>query len=766
MSATLTRGITDDWPRRLAGYRAQLDCRFPQLAVVFENCLLDALAALSPDGVDAYVDCARFLGRMGRGVEPLLAFLEEWPTVARILGEDALPAIAGTLQAMAKSPNGKAITPFLQTLAAVARRLAARQPMQHYLDLACEMMERTSGSIHGIHKTFASPALPEFFTHAPTLLDGLTIAGLRNWVEYGIRHYSRHPEGQRAYFSLQSADSRAVFQRERHGTLLVDHERLLDLYLRGLWADGSTLVPYAAPPRLAVSAERPPVFPYYDAFGIRLPDVLDDVAGVSGIDRYRAILAHIAGHRRWSRPMFADNFSPQQRMAIEFFEDCRIETLILRQYPGLHRVFLALHPKPVEGACNPETHSCLRHRLAMLSRALLDERHGYLDATLRDFVDRFRQTMATGESSSEHIATLALAYVARTRRQSDQLADVVFADTEIGYRDDNRHLWRFHELSDDEESFDEPRPAPVVAEVDYLPPRHYPEWDYLSGTYRPDWVSLYESLHPSGDAGLIDRLLDKHAVLAGRLKRLLDLLRPQDKVRIRYQEDGSELDLDIALRSLIDLKSGRSPDPRINLSHRRNGRNLAVLLLLDLSQSLGDKVRVAGGEQTVLELSQEAVSLLAWSIEQLGDPLAIAGFHSDTRHDLRYLHLKGFSEPWGDAVKRRLAAMRAGYSTRIGGAMRHAAHYLAAQPAEKRLLLILTDGQPSDVDVQDERLLIEDARQAVGEVDRQGIFTYCISLDRRADDYVSDIFGRRYSVIDNVGRLPQRLPELFMALTR
>jgi nitric oxide reductase NorD protein len=202
------------------------------------------------------------------------------------------------------------------------------------------------------------------------------------------------------------------------------------------------------------------------------------------------------------------------------------------------------------------------------------------------------------------------------------------------------------------------------------------------------------------------------------------------------------------------------------MSHRTNGRNLAVLLLLDLSESLGDKVRVGNGEQTVLELSQEAVSLLAWAIEQLGDPLAIAGFHSDTRHDVRYLHLKGFSEGWGDPVKRRLAAMQAGYSTRMGAAMRHAAHYLAAQPAAKKLMLILTDGQPSDVDVQDERLLIEDARKSVGELEQQGIFTYCISLDRKADEYVHDIFGGRYAVIDNIERLPERLPELFMALTR
>ncbi|MEY3146390.1 MAG: rubisco activation protein cbbO, partial [Pseudomonadota bacterium] len=168
----------------------------------------------------------------------------------------------------------------------------------------------------------------------------------------------------------------------------------------------------------------------------------------------------------------------------------------------------------------------------------------------------------------------------------------------------------------------------------------------------------------------------------------------------------------------------------------------------------------------ILQLSQEAVSLLAWSIEELGDPLAIAGFHSNTRHDVRYLHVKGFSERWGGDVKGRLAGLQARYSTRMGAAMRHAAHYLGEQKADKKLMLILTDGQPSDVDAPDERLLIEDARQSVRELDQEGIFTYCISLDPKADHYVSDIFGRHYTVIDHIERLPEQLPRLFMSLTR
>ena len=765
-----------DHPQVQAWWLA-LDCGFAPVADVFEECLYEALSGFTKPQMEAYIDAARFIGKLGRGAEPLLAFLEEWPGVAAATGgeqADLLPSVMAAIRAMQKSPNSKAITPFLQTLAAVARRLPSVEQMRDYLEIALDLMARTSGSIHGHHTTFPSSGLPEFFDQAPRLLAQLSAAGLKNWTEYGIRNYAGHPERQADYFSLQSADSLAVLQRERHGTLFADVERQLDLYLRALWRDSDQLVPYST----AFDELRRPV-PYYDKLGLRVPDVFDDADGpggtVSGLDRYRAVLAHMAGHRRWSTPQIADNWSPFQRVAVEFFEDCRIETLLIREYPGLRRIFLALHPYPREGACDPATTSCLRHRLAMLSRALLDPDHGYADAALNSFVARFHALLAGSESSTGQIAELALAYVTQTRRQSDQLAKMHFDDTVIDYRDDNRQLWMFIEQGDEEEAFDEARKLEPGEELHGLPPRRYPEWDAASQTYRPDWVSVYEALHRSGDAADIDRLLAKHAALAKQLKRLLDLLKPQDKVRIRYQEEGSELDLDIAIGSLIDYKSGATPDPRINMSHRTDGRDISVLLLLDLSESLNGQVggqvgqRVgAGGTagQTILQLSQEAVSLLAWAIDCLGDSCAIAGFHSNTRHEVRYQHIKGFSERWDDTVKARLAAMEAGWSTRMGAALRHAGHFLLARRADKKILLLLTDGEPADIDVSEPGHLRADARRAVEELEGQGVVTFCLSLDPNADEYVRDIFGKRWRVLDRIERLPETLPSLYLELTR
>ncbi len=745
---------------RHAQYRPALKCNFPQLEDVYDDCMDEAVASLSEQGLKDYLAGASLVCMIGRGFEPVLVYLEEVPQIARTVGEQACKQISQCVWDMTRTPNGTSILSFLQALPEAARRLGSEESFDLFIKIIFDYMEETTGSIHGIHTTIPSPALNDLLEKTPYLLSQLSLAGVKNWVDYGVRYYNNHPERQKDYFSLQSADSKAILQRERHGTLFYDNERRLNMYLKSMWDDKEQLVPYSS----GFDELRKPM-PYFDPLGIRIPDVLDDTEnGVSGLDRYRATLAHMAAHRRWSTKIVVDNYSPFQRVGIECLEDCRVDTLTMRQYPGMYKLFMSLHPQPEEDACDPEEESCIRHRLAMLSYACMNPQHTYKNKDVIEFADRFHEIMQQGESSLKEMASLSVSFIARTRRQGDQSPKVHFKDTEISYRDDNRHLWIYIEESDDEEQFEQEKQKHIDDEVDRLPPRHYPEWDYRAKNYRPDWVSLYESLHPATTPDKIESLLSKHAALAKRLKQMLELLKPQNFVRVRYQEDGSELDLDVAIRSLIDYKCGAQPDPRINMSHKHDGRDIAVTLLLDLSASLNEIPD--GCSQTILELSQEAVALLSLAIEGLGDPFAIAGFSSNTRHEVRYQHIKGFTEHWDDTVKSRLSAMDAGYSTRMGAAIRHAGHYLEHQKTDKKLLLVLTDGEPSDIDQDDERSLIEDTAKAVQELDQQGIYTYCINLDPNADEYVQDIFGNQYSVIDNVQSLPEKLPKLFMALTK
>ncbi|HEB82728.1 MAG TPA: hypothetical protein ENJ11_07690, partial [Gammaproteobacteria bacterium] len=498
----------------LQEYREKLKCSFEQIEECFEDYVKDALRNLSNKGIDDYFSGASLICMIGRGWEPVSIYLEEMPEMAQRVGEPILEIVSKAVWDLSRTPNGKAIPPFMQCLPEASRRLGSLEQMQHFLDILFEMMETTTTSVHGHHKTHSSQGFPELLKQIPYLLNQLSLEGLKNWVEYGTRNYLKHPERQKDYFSLQSADSKAMLQRERHGTLFMDHERKLDMYLRSMWEDESYFVPYS----LGFDELRKPV-PYYDHLGIRVPDVYDDYDGpngfVSGLDRYRVTIAHIAAHRRWTTAIIADNFSPFQRLAIEHLEDSRVEYLMMKEYPGMRKMLQALHPVPVEGDCHEEKESCIRHRLAMLSRAILDENHGYKNEHVLETVDKFFAAVEKDGSDTKTMADLAISFIARTRRQSDQLPNIRFENTEVDYRDDNRHMWIFIEEGDEEEAFEDNRDVKAEElETDGLPPRHYHEWDYHTQTFRPDWVSLYETLHPGKSPALIDQLLEKNAALA------------------------------------------------------------------------------------------------------------------------------------------------------------------------------------------------------------------------------------------------------------
>jgi nitric oxide reductase NorD protein len=174
-----------------------------------------------------------------------------------------------------------------------------------------------------------------------------------------------------------------------------------------------------------------------------------------------------------------------------------------------------------------------------------------------------------------------------------------------------------------------------------------------------------------------------------------------------------------------------------------------------------------GQEHTVLELTRQACVLLADAVHKVGDPFAVHGFCSDGRHDVSYWRFKDFDQAYDDVAKARLAAMSGQLSTRMGAAIRHATVALRQQRSSKKLLLVITDGEPADVDVRDPQYLRHDTKKAVEEAGRSGVMTYCMSLDPRADQYVSRIFGaRNFMVVDKVERLPEKLPMLYAGLTR
>lgn len=748
--------------QQLAHYSQQYDCGFEQAKAQFPELMQEALQYLDEPEIEPYLEGASFLCKIGMGVEPSLAYLHCMPIVAQQVGVESFKTISDYAYFLVRSPNKHAVVPFLQALPAASVRFESIADLQAYLAILTQMIEGTETVIHGHHSMYESAGLIPLLENMPVLLGKLSVQGLAAFIDYGVKNYAQTPEQQVEYFQLKSADAKSVLQREREGTTFKTVERHLEQVKQGLWDCDLPLMMFST----HSNQLRKPM-PYLDDELVALPDLYEDAYGLTGLQRYQATLAHLMAHQRWSTALGADNFAPHMQLFIATFEDARVDVLAMRRFVGLRDYFLALHPIPPLYDCDEEKQACLRYRATRLSRALIDPAFDPQDAVIEDFRQQFYAIVnKKGEhSQTQDMQALGIAYYVKTRLPSDSYPDVYFEHTNISYRDDNRCLWFFYEETDeaDDETVNEYENDEDDLDESGLPPRYYDEWDYLSDSYRPNWVRVYEHLQPAGNAQDIDQLLAKHQGLVKQLKQLIDRLKPQDKQRIRFQEEGEELDLDIALRSLIELKTGANPDTRINFSHTPNNRHVAVMLLVDLSQSLNEKVN--GSEQTLLELSQEALAIVSWTMDQLGDQFAVAGFHSDTRKAVRYYHLKGYSEQWGDEVKARLATMSASYSTRMGAAMRHAAHYLGYQQAEKKLLLVLTDGEPADIDVKDPQFLIQDAKMAVSELQQQGIYSYCINMDQQADNYVETIFDSHFTVIDHVEKLPELLPQVFMRLT-
>ena len=242
------------------------------------------------------------------------------------------------------------------------------------------------------------------------------------------------------------------------------------------------------------------------------------------------------------------------------------------------------------------------------------------------------------------------------------------------------------------------------------------------------------------------------------------MLTPAGVQRVRNMEDGDEIDLNAAIDAMVAIRMGTQPDSRITMRNVINSRDLAVTVLLDLSESTNDPVE--GSDKTVLDLTREAATLVATAIAGIGDPFAIHGFASDGRHDVQYYRFKDFNQRFDDEAKARLDGMKGGLSTRMGTALRHAGEGLLRQPERRKLILLVTDGAPADVDERDPQHLRHDTRKAVEELQTRGVFTYCLTLDPNADAYVKRIFGaNNYTIVDHVARLPETLPTLFANLT-
>ena len=286
----------------------------------------------------------------------------------------------------------------------------------------------------------------------------------------------------------------------------------------------------------------------------------------------------------------------------------------------------------------------------------------------------------------------------------------------------------------------------------------YPEWDYRTGTYLPDHCHVLAS--PAPDTAAVPEADADTKSLIRRVRRQFEVLRPRHEM-LRAQLDGAELDLDAVVRARSDLAAGGQGSDRIHLMSRPQAHDLAVTILVDVSLSTDAWF----DNRRVLDVEKEALTVLAHGLAACGDSHSILTFTSRRRSWVRVETVKDFGEPMGHGVEARIAALKPGFYTRIGPAIRHAAAKLREQPNRRKLLLLLTDGKPNDVDHYEGRFALEDSRRAVMEARRTGVSVFGVTVDREAQAYVPALFGRNgYAIVGNIARLPAALPAIYRGL--
>jgi len=518
-----------------------------------------------------------------------------------------------------------------------------------------------------------------------------------------------------------------------------------------------------------------------------MPEIYRGVQGDAAYSLYRAAAAHAQAHLVFGGPRFpVGALKPLQIALVTLIEDARIESLAMRQLPGLRKQWSPYHIAVPAGVAAAPT------LIARLARALFDPSYDDDDSFVAKGRSMFQARLPRLEDPaiSREIGMLLGNDLGQMRVQFNAKTYVV----EPVYRDDGLGLWDFGDEAPSSgetldlavdavrvEQRDDPdqtsirpdvledksrlgRARPVAPDQRGIVIAKYPEWDRAHGIERPEWTTVREIHARPGDPRLVEEALERADVLRNRIRRLVRGVRVGRAIRLKRQLDGHDLDVDAVLDAGIALRSRQEPDPRVFRATTSKHRDLVVLLLIDISESTRD--RLASGA-SILDVERLAVAVLAEAMSALGDPFSMLAFASNGRDDVEMTTVKAFNEPYDRACVGRLAALSPGLSTRLGTALRHAGELISHARSFRKLVIVLTDGEPSDIDVADPLDLVEDARRAAVGLRARGIDGFGVVLGSNAMNSAVRIFGRGNTMlVPRVEDLPARLSEVYFRLAR
>lgn len=499
--------------------------------------------------------------------------------------------------------------------------------------------------------------------------------------------------------------------------------------------------------------------PQLQAQRLRLPQAYVDHTAATAF-ALQAALAHAAAHLRYSPPpQPIRGMSALRVLVISAFEDARVERLMMQAWPGVRRWFHASlltcwtpHDLSVPGL------------LSRLDLALFDPTHADGNHWVNQARDRFEHTQQH-HGLEDHAAFWQAASV--SAHELGQMR--VRFDPQHGlgssYRDDHSGLW----LPDPAQASDtescqitrtntprgktKPNMSSHVAAA-ACEVFHYPEWNHHSGHYRQNWCTVLDSCVQ----------MQAHRTASNARAHTVSLrLPPSKRLNARRHEQGDHLCLDALIAHQLAKRQGRPSEPRVFRRRTHKSMPLHVVLLLDLSKSSSQAH--ARSHQSLMSIYADAAEALAMAIQHQGDQIAIHGFASDSRHRVHYQRFLDAPKPFDAAIGDALRGAQLAYSTRLGAALRHAAHLLPQSQSQTRCVWVLTDGEPSDIDVFEPRYLQEDARAAANELRSQGVQTLALIANTQNTDTALRIFGRRsIRVLSHPNGLAASLLQLYASL--
>ena len=303
----------------------------------------------------------------------------------------------------------------------------------------------------------------------------------------------------------------------------------------------------------------------------------------------------------------------------------------------------------------------------------------------------------------------------------------------------------------------------------------YPEWDAIAGRYLADWCLLrVRTPRPKRSDAVRRRTLSRYGHLLPGIVAALERVRPAGRDLVTRQPFGDDLDLDACVDALVDMRSGVQPSERVYASMIERRRDVAAAFAIDVSSSTAERLAADADRprevRRILDLQRDAVTLLAEALDAVGDVYGIYGFSGGGRADVRLALVKDLDERRSPAVRHRLEGLTPDHTTRMGPPIRHLTARLARAEAATKVLFIVSDGRPYDVDYGqqygDDAVLeyaVADTSRAMAEARAQGVRPYLITVDPAGGDYLGEMCDpREYHVIADAHDLPRALAELYI----